>query len=193
MEITEQNFEEMLSNIENEFLIPSIVLLPFGLVFRKHIEKHNQWNNVNIKSINTLIQDIPKYFQKHSKEGKKYWNTSSYGAKHHVEEMRRNEEYQGNPYCSNGEFIFAMLYLGYEMKSLNTNFSKYNVLKKDKITNEYIPHILNFHPNATFNASSRNLKKDICECGLEYTYQSKKQHQKTKIHQAIMREKQKNN
>lgn len=190
MEITENNFGEMLSNIENEFLRPGIVLLPYGIVFNNHKENYDSWSKSNIESINKVIKDIPKYFQRHSKEGKKYWNTSSYGAKHHIEQMRKSEKYPGDPYCSNGEFIFSMLYLGYEMKKLD-DYEKYNVLKKDKITNEWKLHLLPFDPNATFNASSRNLKKDICECGLEYTHQSKKQHEKTKIHQSIIREKNK--
>lgn len=165
--LTAENFDAQLAYINTKYLPVWAELLPFGIGFQG--ATHNRgWNKEqSAERINKLMKEITPIFQKHSPLGKKYWNTSSsYGCKHQLA-----EEIGANGYSTNGEFIFAMMLLDYEMKPLT---------KGDSAT---------LHPNATFNCSKRNLTKIICECGLQYKRSTKTQHYKSNSHKFIMKHK----
>ena len=175
--------------LEETYFPKDTKLVPDGIIWKEHLKNYDTWEQCKIKtsidSINSLLRDIPKYFQKHNPLGKKFWNTSSsYSSKHHVERMRKENNYIGDPYCSNGEFIFAMLYLNYEMKP--TNEEKVFFEKKNKETGLYENYLKQHHPNPTFNCSYRDLSKIVCSCGVNYSKNSKKQHQRSKLHQTIL-------
>ena len=197
MQITEDNHDQILLDLESTHLPKGVKLVDFGLVWEEHLVRHVQKSkhhdmyhdgyalhrSFNVSNINNLLKEIPRYFQKHSSLGKKYWNTnSSYGSKHHIENMRSKNGTPG--YCSNGDFIFAMLYLGYEMKAEEDK--KQYFFRKNKETNLYENGLKQHYKNATFNCSHRDLSKIICSCGLQYSKNSKKQHEKSKSHQIIM-------
>ena len=184
MEITENNVNELLKEISEKYLPEEVVLIPFGLISKHHINRYGRDNFLGLDSIeklNILIKEIPKYFQKNSLLGKKYWNTSSYGSKHKFSELIKHD--YTDSYVTNGEFIFAMLLLGYEMKPINFD-KQYIVPAWGK---GFISTTVN--PNGIFNSSIRNLSKVDCECGLQFTKASRKQHEKSKIHQLIMSKK----
>jgi hypothetical protein len=163
--LTEENFDEHLAAMTAKYLSPKLKLISFGIV---GLNDPRNWNTKkeSSKSINKLLKEIPRVFQKHSPLGKKYWNTSSsYGCKHQLaDEIEKTE---ANGYSTNGEFIFAMMLLGYEMKPINLGIHPIS-------------------PNVTFNCSKRDLSKVICECGLQYSKVSKSQHYNSKNHQFIM-------
>lgn len=181
MEITENNVNELLQEISEKYLPKDIVLNDYGLILRKDVDKYVGYSNFNyentIKQLNMLIKEIPKYFQKNNPAGKKYWNTASYGAKHRLSDLLQHE--YKDTYVTNGQFIFAMLLLGYEMKPIN-------------FENTHLVHcnggtlITKISPNASFNSSIRDLTKIDCACGLQYKKASRKQHEKSKIHQLVM-------
>jgi hypothetical protein len=197
MEITENNIAEILADLERTNFQDGIKLVNFGLIWEEHLYKHIEKSKMkemynegylnnkrfDIKNINKLLVEIPKHFQKHSPLGKKYWNTnSSYGSKHHIENIRAKN---GTPeYCSNGDFIFAMLHLGYEIKKEEEKKEYFS--RKNKETNLYETGLAYPFPNVTFNCSHRDLSKIICDCGLQYSKNSKKQHEKSKSHTLIM-------
>jgi hypothetical protein len=168
-ELTTENFDALLIQCETKYLPVWAKLLPLGFVLIGTENKYNGWSKSEgqVLRINKLMKDIPRYFQKHSPLGKKYWNTSSsYGQKHQLaDEIEKTEK---NGYSTNGEFIFAMMLLDYEMKPLLRG-------DREKIC-----------PNATFNCSKRDLTKIVCECGLQYSRNSKQQHLRSKSHETIM-------
>jgi hypothetical protein len=185
MEITENNVNELLKDISEKYLPEEVVLNNYGLILKKHVDKYIGYNNFNgessIQQLNMLMKEIPKYFQKNNSLRKKYWNTGSYGAKHKLANLIERE-YKDN-YVTNGQFIFAMLLLGYEMKPIS--FEKKHITccsQKDYLITE-------ISPNATFNSSIRDLSKVDCECGLQFARASKKQHERSKMHQLIMSKK----
>ncbi len=169
MELTKDNIAEIVEEITKKHF-PAEVRLKLHGVKLKTAE--NEEDITDFEKINKLMKEIPKSFQKHSTLGKKYWNTNSYSGKHTIEEIWANNG--GHKYVANGEFIFAMLLLGYEMKP-------YQVKIREKMFSE--PGTT---PNTTFNASKRDFSKVLCDCGIEYSKNTKKQHQTTKIHQKIM-------
>lgn len=120
-------------------------------------------SNSSIDNILRLVKEIPQLFQK-NKTDKKYWNTNSRSGKNKIEEWRKYKEV-GDCYCPHGDFIIAMLILGYE-------FRKNNAKK---------------YPELTFNATYRNIMKYTCECGLEYTKSIEQQHKKSVMHKTIMK------
>ena len=120
-------------------------------------------SNSSIDNILRLVTEIPLLFQK-NKTDKKYWNTNSRSGKGKIEEWRKYKE-ESDTYCSHGDFIIAMLVLGYE-------FRKNNAKK---------------YPELTFNATYRNIMKYTCECGLEYTKSIEQQHKKSVMHKTIMK------
>lgn len=120
-------------------------------------------SNSSIDNILRLVTEIPLLFQK-NKTDKKYWNTNSRSGKGKIEEWRKYKE-ESDTYCSHGDFIIAMLILGYE-------FRKNNAKK---------------YPELTFNATYRNIMKYTCECGLEYTKSIEQQHKKSVMHKTIMK------
>ncbi len=170
MELTKDNISEIVEEITKKHFPEDVRLEMDGV---KLLTDENRGDITNFEKINRLMKDIPKSFQKHSILGKKYWNTNSYGGKHTMEEVW--DEQQGHKYVSNGEFIFAMLLLGYEMKPYEVKIRQSMFKKEPGIT-----------PNVTFNASKRDFSKVLCDCGNQYSKNSKKQHQNTKLHQMIM-------
>jgi hypothetical protein len=168
--LTAENFDGYLAEMSTKYLPEWAELYPFGLVLKYSNHKHNVWEKErSAKRINKLMKEIPPVFQKHNPLGKKYWNTSSsYGCKHQLAEEIEKNEPNANGYSTNGEFIFTMMLLGYEMKKIERG-------DRSRID-----------PNATFNCSRRDLTKVICECGLQYSQNSKAQHFRSKNHQFIM-------
>jgi len=124
-------------------------------------------SNTTLENILRLTKEIPLLFQKNKPE-KKYWNTNSRSGKNKIEEWRRYKS-ESDTYCSHGEFITAMLVLGYEYRQ--------NYEKK--------------YPEMTFNATYRNLMKYTCVCGLEFTKSTELQHKSSQTHRTIMKYKQK--
>jgi hypothetical protein len=123
---------------------------------------YNPSNNT-LENILRLMKEIPALFQKNKPE-KKYWNTNSRSGKNKIEEWRKYKG-ESDPYCPHGEFIIAMLVLGYEYR--------------EKYEKRY--------PEMTFNATYRNLMKYTCTCGLEYTKATEGQHKSSQVHKTIMR------
>ena len=206
MELTTENFAETLKAMEEKYL-PSkeVILTPQGIVWNETTEKFNTscgtgglyrhthsmggkprgFSLSDIPRINELIKDIPRFFQKHSRLGKKYWNTSSsYGSKHFLSDELRKETPQENTYCSNGQFIFAMWILDYEMKPIKVEY-EYREFTNIKYNTKDI-YLLEICPNVIFNCSHRDLSKALCPCGLQYTKSAKKQHERSRTHQMIM-------
>tara|TARA_R110000868_G_scaffold42083_1_gene142825 strand:- start:44 stop:604 length:561 start_codon:yes stop_codon:yes gene_type:complete len=185
MEVTCENVEELMRNVCEQYLPEQVIISHFGVILKINEKYHRTDFNGNnsIETINKLIKEIPKYFQKHSSFGKKYWNTSSsYGCKHHLADEIKND--YDNTYCTNGQFIFAMLLLGYEMKRIELHKLSPR-LSKDENGNK----IYDICPNVTFNCSFRDLSKVVCPCGIQYTKQAKKQHERSKTHNLIMKAK----
>jgi len=120
-------------------------------------------STTRLENIMRLTHEIPLLFQK-NKNDKQYWNTNSRSGKNKIEEWRK---YKAEPdtYCPHGDFIIAMLILGYEYRK--------NYEKK--------------YPEMTFNATYRNIMKYTCECGLEYTKSIESQHKSSKIHKTILK------
>lgn len=170
MELTKDNISEIVEEITKKHFPEGVRLEMDGV---KLLTDENRGNITNFEKINKLMKDIPKSFQKHSILGKKYWNTNSYGGKHTMEEVWDQQE--GHKYVANGEFILAMLLLGYEMKPYVVKIRE-KMFKKE----------LGITPNVTFNASKRDFSKILCDCGNQYSKNTKKQHQNTKLHQMIM-------
>ena len=170
MELTKDNIAEIVEEITKKHFPEDVRLDYEGVKLRSH---ECLKPITNFEKINRTIKDIPKSFQKHSILGKKYWNTNSYGGKHTMEEVWDQQE--GHKYVANGEFILAMLLLGYEMKPYVVKIRQSMFKKKPGIT-----------PNVTFNASKRDFSKILCDCGNQYSKNTKKQHQNTKLHQMIM-------
>jgi len=167
-QLTAENFDALLGAVSEKYLPVWAKLVPFGFVLRGDTKKHSEWSKErSAERINKLMTEIPRVFQKHSPLGKKYWNTSSsYGCKHQLaDEVEKTEP---NGYSTNGEFIFAMMLLNYEMKP---------VVRGDRES---------INPNATFNCSKRDISKVLCECGLQYSKVSKSQHLNSKTHQTII-------
>ena len=203
MELTIDNFAETLKAMEEKYL-PSaeVILTPQGIVWNENIEnfdkmcgtgglfrythstgKHTGFLQSDISRINELIKDIPRFFQKHSRLGKKYWNTSSsYGSKHFLSDELRKETPQQNTYCNNGQFILAMWILDYEMKPIKIEYEYFHFVDNGK-TKSYLNEIC---LNVIFNCSHRDLSKVICPCGLQYTKSAKRQHERSRTHQMIM-------
>jgi hypothetical protein len=170
MELTKDNIAQIVEEMTKKHF-PEDVRLDYKGVELKSRECLEAITNFD--KINRCIKDIPKSFQKHSILGKKYWNTGSYGGKHTIEDIWTDEG--RSQHLSNGEFIFAMLLLGYEMKPYEVKIREKMFKKEPGIT-----------PNVTFNASKRDFSKVMCDCGNQYSKNSKKQHQNTKLHQMIM-------
>jgi hypothetical protein len=208
MELTAENFDETLERLSAKY-IPGgqLQLTRFGIVWNiggenfnknegtgglwryrksptrlkvwKLTEAELQYESNSLNVINKLVKNIPRFFQKHSSIGKKYWNTnSSYGSKHFLSEELDKENPKSNNYCANGEFILAMWILDYEMKPC--------IDKSEHYLLEGKTYLKDCNPNVTFNCSYRDLNKVVCECGLQYTKASKKQHERSKSHNLIM-------
>jgi hypothetical protein len=180
-ELTATNFPLILRAIEQRDLPPGVRIDDDGL----------RWDgNVNwapcLNNLNGLINDLPRYVQKSFAE-RKYYNVGSYKAKNSLERMRIERKLPPR-YNSNGDFIFAMLYLGYEMKPLVINHAAHCIVEPASETGKLVKEIKPLNPNATFNASIRNLKYVTCVCGNEYVALSKTAHYAGKVHKAIMRE-----
>ena len=165
-QLTAENFQAILLHNQTKYLPVWAELKPGGFFLRG---TGGEWNEeYSSVRINKLMKEIPRVFQKHSPLGKKYWNTSSsYSCKHQLADEIEKTESCG--YSTNGEFIFAMMLLDYEMKPLERG----NGVGK-------------IYPNATFNCSKRDLTKIVCECGLQYSRNSKQQHLRSKSHEMIM-------
>jgi hypothetical protein len=208
MELTAENFDETLERLSAKHLPDrNIILTPQGIVWNEEMEgfderagtgglfcrrhspfKHKVWklleeelkhehNTLNV--VNDLVKNIPRFYQKHNPIGKKYWNTSSsYGCKHVLSAELLKERPQKNTYCNNGQFILAMWILDYEMKPY--------IYEADYCIIEKKTYLKSINPNVTFNCSYRDLNKIVCDCGLQYTKASKKQHQRSKNHHLIM-------
>ena len=204
MELTETNFFETLREMERKYL-PSteVILTPQGIVWNETTEtfnancgtgglyryknhpnnKHRGFSLHDISRINDLIKDIPRFFQKHSRLGKKYWNTSSsYGSKHFLSDELRKETPQQNTYCNNGQFILAMWILDYEMKPIKIEYEYLHLGDNGKPKS----YLMDICPNVIFNCSHRDLSKVICPCGLQYTKSAKRQHERSRTHQMII-------
>ena len=174
--LTEETFYAILDTLTTKYLPPGYELKYDGIVVKPEFARPCTWSKSAIDNVNTLVQNIPRFFQKHSALAKKkYWNTSSsYGCKHYLSDMLRKEDPQsGDHYCSNGEFILACWILDYEIKP----FSK--LVKGNPL-------------NATFNCTHRDLSKDLCECGIQYTKACRQQHLRSKTHQLVVAEKHEN-
>jgi len=187
MEVTEENVEELMKNVCDKYLPEQVLISQFGVCLKINKQYHdmdfNSERHNSVETLNKLIKEIPKYFQKHSSLGKKYWNTSSsYGCKHQLASEIKND--YANTYSTNGQFIFAMLLLGYEMKPIELHKISRSIKR-----NEDGKYLYDINPNVTFNCSFRDLSKVVCPCGLQYTKQAKKQHERSKTHNLIMKAK----
>jgi len=168
-ELTAETFDAQLAYVETKYLPVWAKLAPGGVVLRESTDNHKWSKEYSSQRINKLKGEIPRYFQKHSPLGKKYWNTSSsYGQKHQLASEIEKTEKCG--YSTNGEFIFAMMLLDYEMKPV----------VRDTHPRQRVC------PNVTFNCSKRDLAKVLCDCGLQYSKNSKQQHLRSKTHETIM-------
>ena len=166
MEITEENWNEIFEQLNNKYLgnTNTWILGKQGIKFNhKEGDPFYFWGKDSLIRINTLVKNIPKYFQKHN-SAKKFWNTSSkLGSNHYM-----NDSYFDNLNNSDeGEFILAMWLSDIDMKPLPKNLSSSPV-------------------NVTFNCTRRNLDKVFCDCGIQYRKLSKQQHLKSKTHNLIM-------
>ena len=107
MELTENNWNEIFENLNNKYLenTNKWILGKQGIILNyKEGDPFYFWGNESLNRINTLVKNIPKYFQKHN-SNKKFWNTSSkLGSTHYM-----NDSYNDNLNKSHeGEFILAM-------------------------------------------------------------------------------------
>jgi len=165
---TEKNemdiLKERIQSLTKEFMSNGIYIEDNG-VYKKESSTSITYNpsNNTLENIKRLMKEIPLLFQKNKKE-KKYWNTNSYTGKEKVEEWRKYKE-ESETYTPHGDFIIAMLLLGYEYRK--------NYEKK--------------YPQMTFNATYRNIMKYTCECGLEFTKATEIQHKKSILHKTIMK------
>lgn len=130
-------------------------------------ELEGAWMVRLIEDVPRLLKEIPLLFQKIG-NGKHYWNTNSATGKDKIEEWRKYKN-EKDVATSEGSFIIAMLLLDFE----------------------YRPNNERKFPHLVFNASFRNLKKETCECGLEYTKASEVQHKKCSAHLKLMENKKK--
>ena len=165
--LTADNFDDILAKTVQKNLPDFADLDDSGFILKDKGLDINKFDkeSTSIK-LNRILKQIPKVFQKHKNTVRKYWNVnSSYGCKHELENFVTLNGQEG--YCTNGEFILAMLILGYEMKPL--------VIKNEKLC-----------PNAVFNSSKRNLKRIKCDCGLSYTINLKNQHLRSQTHIELM-------
>jgi len=78
----------------------------------------------NIKNIVQCLREIP-FIIKRIKNHKSKYAVGSYGGKHAIEKYRKIKTPTENCYISNGEFIIAMILLGYapKVESLNCIFN----------------------------------------------------------------------
>jgi len=165
---TEKNemdiLKERIQSLTKEFMSNGIYIEDNG-VYKKESSTSLTYNpsNNTLENIKRLMKEIPLLFQKNKKE-KKYWNTNSNTGKEKVEEWRKYKE-ESETYTPHGDFIIAMLLLGYEYRK--------NYEKK--------------YPQMTFNATYRNIMKYTCECGLEFTKATEIQHKKSILHKTIMK------
>ena len=169
MELTKENFDDLFKTICEQFLPKDCGLSENGIYLHKYPPEPVDLlspDDATLEVLNWLLKEIPKHFQKSLPLGKKYWNTGSYKGKHILERT------DSGKYSTNGQFILAMLLLGYEMKAINPKLLDESASKRSI--------------NATFNSSSRNISKCLCMCGLQYTKHAKIQHVKSKRHQLIM-------
>ena len=180
MELTAENFDETLERLSAKYLPgKNVKLTRQGIVWNFNDECKLNGDNNTLKVVNNLVKNIPRFFQKHSPIGKKYWNTnSSYGCKHILSSELSKENPQDDNYSANGEFILAMWILDYEMKPYIDKSEHYKFQGRT--------YVKDCNPNVTFNCSFRDLEKVLCKCGLQYTKASKKQHEKSKSHHLIM-------
>ena len=121
-------------------------------------------SNSSLDNISRLLAELPKLYQKIG-NGKKFWNTSSYTGTLKVQEWREHINPNIDNHMPHGDFILAMLLLGYEFK--------------ENYTRKY--------PQLVFNATFRNKIRCVCKCGLEYTHATKLQHLKSAIHNKLMK------
>jgi hypothetical protein len=191
MELTVENIETKLREMCEAWLPETVTLTPYGLVLKSQVELyHNDishfFSEHSVKTMNKIIKEIPRLFQKHSPIGKKYWNTSSsYGSKHFLEHNTTDPEYGTRGiYSYNGQFIFAMLLLGYEMKPHDLKTNRRMSFRNRHTGKMDVLEIIS--PNPTFNCSYRDLTKVVCECGLQYRKTSKTQHMRSRSHQMIV-------
>jgi hypothetical protein len=77
-----------------------------GFVSKEKYKKQELLSTSSINSIGVAMQDIDKLFKKRITINKKH---TSYGYKHDLEDYNKT-------YFSNGEFIMAMLLLGYNFR-----------------------------------------------------------------------------
>ena len=154
----DQNVKEFLAET-----LPEGYYLNTEGVTRRNPEKESL--GLDYKLVERITQYIPYLFQKH--HNKKYWNVNSYRGKHNMEDYFKFK-YERSYYITNGEFILAMLLLGYEYKKTNQQMFRLQL------------------PNLTFNCSYRDRTPKLCECGIEYAAASGFQHRQTRVHKNIM-------
>lgn len=158
-------YQQILNVYENQ-LPANVVVDESGVrVLKDAIEVFaKRPSNTSLDNISRLLGEIPKLYQKIG-NGKKFWNTSSYTGALKVQEWREHINPAINNHLHHGDFILAMLLLGYEFR--------------ENYTRKY--------PQLVFNASFRNKIKCVCKCGLEYTQATKLQHLKSAIHLKLIK------
>ena len=177
MQITLQNIKALYDEVTKN-LHASVMLVDCGFILKS--EQKNEAGHRNnfqyegaVKTINYLIAEIPKFILKRSATSllKKSYPINSYAAKHVLE--RNSKDNCG--YSSNGQFIFAMLLLGYDLDPKYFN----------QTTNEV-------DINAQFCGNYRDLSKTACPCGGVYTPHAIKQHERGELHTLYMKSKENN-
>ena len=180
-ELTSHTFPLVLRAIEQRDLPKGIRIDDDGLRWDGKVN----WTP-DLTNLNSLINDIPRFIQK-SKSERKYYNVSSYQTKNCLEKMRVDIGLPSR-YNTNGEMIFALLYLGYELKPLKIKHETHCVVERKSETARLVKELKPLNPNASFNGTLRNLTHATCECGIEYVAQSRHAHIKGRLHKAIMGE-----
>jgi hypothetical protein len=84
----------------------------YGNVIGEHsLCRGDRPNPIDAEAVHEAMNDIPHVFRPC-----KTWKTQSYGGKGRIEHYRRMRRPDDNYYVSNGDFIVAMLLLGFEAK-----------------------------------------------------------------------------
>lgn len=193
MEITIDNIEKLYDQV-SEKLHESIMLVDYGFIFKNQKDLYHRdfkkfKSEDSVSTLNYLIKQIPIFIIKPKSNSllRKNWNIQSYGAKHILERENKNEYCGG--YSNNGQFIFAMLLLGYELEP--NYFKRYSRMSFRNYDTKETDYVSIISPNPIFNGKYRDFNKTLCDCGGQYISHSKKQHESTLNHNLFMKEKEK--
>jgi len=184
---TLEDFEELDKNFQKILAVvlpENLNVDAYGLCFRgQECKVPIEWATIKL-----LLKYIPQRFTKH-KSQKKYWNVQSNTGNAELNywcKQEKNELFElygevgrgDGVLIFSGEFIIAMILLGYEFKP---EFKMWSERK-----NETEPWKLKVSKILTFNANYLHQEEVLCECGLKYVKDQKYHHFKSKKHQKEM-------